>query len=326
VIALDVGGTSVRGALVDRSGQFLRQCRRPSGGVPGAADPGLGVTAQVAEELLDLARDTAVHVSAIGAGFPEYVHQGRLTSSEVLAWRKQPLEVLADLAPGLAIGIESDVRCGALAEFAAIHRGAPGASESDIALPPDASDPRRYRDRSGASSLYYVSWGTGLSGTLVLDGRCITGARGEAIALGELPYPAGEQADGATTLETFASGAGMAARYCRAIGAPVDGASALFDAAAAGDPEASRIVQSAGRAVGAAIGGIVALLDPGAVIIGGGIGAGPGLRIKGLTAAYRAATGRRPGAPGPTPARLGPRSGLVGAAMVATRAGAGLAN
>lgn len=298
VLALDVGGTKILAALAGEDGSFVTERERPTGGVTGA-DPGLAATQEVCGELLALAAGRGMDIVAIGAGFPEYVREGRLTSSEVLEWRRQPADLLGVLAPGIPVVVESDVRCGALAEFAAMR-----------ATNVSGDGPR---------SLYYLSWGTGLSGALVLDGTCMAGSRGEAIAFGELGIPLTAHMGHDGTLESYASGAGMVTRYSALTGRKVDGAASVFEAAAAGDRQASAVVDSAGEAVGTALAWVVALMDPAVVVLGGGIGSGPALTDTPVADTYQRLTARRPAGPPLRRARNGSRSSLVGAAMFAAR-------
>ncbi len=203
----------------------------------------------------------------LGVGMPEYVSRsGLLTSSEVLDWTTQPAALLSDLYPGVPVVVESDVRCGALAEWRL------GAGRS-------------------YDGLFYVSLGTGLSSTLIADGRLLAGHRGEAIALGELSVPASIHPSWQGNLESFASGAGLAAR--------------------AGD------LTSAGQALGLVLADVVALLDPPLVVLGGGLGTAATPLWEALRDTYRGQTSRRPNAPPIIQATLGPDAGLIGAALAA---------
>lgn len=168
----------------------------------------------------------------------------------------------------MPVVVESDVRCGALAEW-----------------------------RLGAGrtydGLFYVSLGTGVSSTLVADGRMVSGHRGEAIALGELSVPASVHPSWEGNLESFASGAGLAAR--------------------AGD------LTSAGRALGLVLADAVALLDPPVVVIGGGLGTAATPLWEALRDMYLGRASRRPHPPPIVQATLGPQASLLGAALFALR-------
>lgn len=287
----------------------MRPC--PSGAA--GRDPGLAATLALGRELVGDAREHGVAVAAIGAGLPEYVGaDGRVRSHEVLAWDEQPAALLRSLVPGARCVVDADVRCGALAE-ACLGAG------------------------RGYASVLYVSVGTGLSSALVLDGLPLRGTRGEAIALGELDAP-----DGAGRLEPRCSGGGIAQRYAartgcllrsagevapdveaplggaREVGGRLDGAREVEARARGGDSVAAAVLEDAGRALGLALGAIVGLLDPGVVVLGGGLGSAPGTAFgSALATAYRARASERPDPPPLATASLGARSGVIGAALAA---------
>ncbi len=287
VLALDIGGTKARGALMSRDGQILARHTTPTGD----RDPGLHATRRVAEHLAAVAGDRGLTVVALGAGFPEYVDRaGRLTAHEVLDWDRQPVDLLADLAP--TVVVESDVRCGAVGE---LHRS--GSTWRDFV---------------------YVSLGTGLSHTFVCDGTAHRGARGEAIALGELPVPTEGDTYRTETMESFASGTGLARRYTERTGRGVaDGARSVVALASEGDRVAEEILTSAGIALGHACSQLVSLFDPEAIVLGGGLGAVAGTLRDALLASYTRATARRPSPPPIVPSALGADAGLVGAGHLA---------
>jgi glucokinase len=159
--------------------------------------------------------------------------------------------------------------------------------------------------------MLYVSWGTGLSSTLVADGRCLAGHRGEALALGEWSA-------GGTTLERFASGRGVAERWARRTG----GSETCRDVdrlAADGDATAGEIIESAAASVAAALAALVQVLDPRVVVLGGGVGSSGG-SLPRRVAEWTPALLHRPAPPRVEPARAGADAGLVGAAVVAWRA------
>ncbi|MGH3309250.1 MAG: ROK family protein [Streptomyces sp.] len=303
VIALDVGGTTLRAGLVTAEGRLLHSVTRSSVR-NGRRDPGLAGTVTAAREMIAAAAERGVTVAGIGAGFPEYVDAaGRLTSHEVLDWAVQPLELLGPLVPGRPAVVESDVRCAALAEA-------------------------RSGGGQGRGSFLYVSLGTGLSAVLIQGGRLWHGNRGEAIALGSFEVPAsvdpGFSAGGnggrPPNLEEYAAGAGIAARYTKVTGVEVTEARDVVRRAEAGDGTATELLSAAGRALGTSLAWTVALLDPEAVVLGGGLGTSSprmdGVLHDALRKSYTARCAR-PGPPPVHPAGLGAASGLLGAAAAA---------
>lgn len=279
-VAFDVGGTKIVGALLDDAG-VRHRVERPTPGPAGAADPGSQSWRGVAADLGRLADGP---VGRVGVGVCEYVHDGRLTSREVLAWDEQPADWLAADWPAAHVVVESDVRCGLLAE----HRW--GAA----------------RDVSSAA---FVSWGTGLSSALLIGGRSWPGQRGRAIALGELPV----RAAGAGSLEAYASGAGIARRYADRTRTDVGGAREVLARADEGDPAAVEVASSAGVALAHGLADLVHLVDPELVVLGGGLGSADTQAGRAVRDAWHEL-----GAPVPlVVAQLGAEGPLIGAATAA---------
>ncbi len=285
-VAIDVGGTKLVGALLDDDG-VRHRVERPTPGPPGAADPGSQALRELAAELAAVAGQEradreGVGVTAVGVGCCEYVDGGRLTSTEVLAWTEQPGDWLPTLFPGATVVVESDVRCGLMAE-------------------------RRLGAAREVDSAVFVSWGTGLSSAVLLDGRIWSGTRGRAIALGELPGPLG------LNLEGFVSGAGMAARWGSATGHAGRDARALLAAAESGEPTAQAIAATAGQALAEALSGVAHLLDPARIVLGGGLGCADTVARRAVITHWS-----RLGPPGELViAELGPDGPLLGAGLAA---------
>lgn len=289
-LGIDVGGTKTRVALVDPDGNVLALSETPTS-AEGGADPGFTRSLILARDVAQRAREQGWAIDGVGVGIPEYVDPtGMLRSRDVMAWDQQPAEVFTEWGP---LVVESDVRCGAFAESML------GAGR-------------------GATSMLYVSIGTGISCALVIEGRLWRGYRGEAIALGELPVDRMLEASDTTTLEQYASGAAIARRYTRMTGEAVDGAREVLARARAHDIRAERVVDSTATAVGAALAWAVHLLDPQMVVLGGGLGAsgGPWCELVGRTYLERS----RPEPPPIITALLGANSGVVGAGLVALSA------
>jgi glucokinase len=284
-VALDAGGSKIAGGLVTAAGDVVSERTVATEG------DGVAQTASLATALADAARAQGLDLAGVGAGFPEYVDPaGRLTSHEVLTWSTQPAEALAAAVPGVPVAVESDVRCGAVAE---VRLGAGG----------------------GLDSMLYVTLGTGLASALMIAGVPYRGHRGEAIALGELDagvpgWPG--------NLEDHCSGRGVCERYEALTGVRVAEARALLERA--GDDEAARaVLDSAGVSLGNVLGMLVAVLDPAVVVIGGGLGTADGPLREALDRTYAGRVAARPDPPPLVTARLGPRAGLVGAGLLVFR-------
>ncbi len=260
-VGIDVGGTKIAAGVVDTATGAIRERRE----IPTLAERGGDA---VLADVVELAGALAAPGTPIGIGVPEIVDgRGRIRSTANWDWRD------VDLGTAFAgVGtprIASDVAAAALAEA---RLGAGG----------------------GEASFLYVSVGTGISTTLVLDGHPWPGADGRAIILG------------APMVEGVAGGPAIA----RAAGTP-----SAHEALA--DPAHRGVVEAAAGALGLELARVVHATDPGLVVIGGGLGLNDDYRAL-TAAALRAALDPDCAiAPRIEPARLGADAGLIGAALFA---------
>jgi glucokinase len=193
-------------------------------------------------------------ISGIGLGVAELVDlHGNVTSNHTIDWIGVPVQArLAELAPCV---VESDVRAAARAEAIC-----------------GAGQPFQH--------FVYVTVGTGISHSLVLDGRPFSGARGNALTFASSPMTVICPTCGATSqpvLENFASGPALVDRYNQLSGSQCAAGEQVMAAAAGGDPQAIEVVKTAGEALGVGVGWLVNVLDPQAVIVGGGLGLAGGI-------------------------------------------------
>jgi len=294
-VGLDVGGTKLLGGLVSASGAILHRREIPTPRSAAGCDPGLVALSGLARGLHDDAEAAGHRVCGIGLGFAEYVDDNRLTSREVFAWDRQPAELMTEIWPGLPVVVDADVRCAAQAEA-------------------------RARSRPDAATMLYVSWGTGLSSSLALGTTCLSGSRGEALALGEWSVSPHVDPGWTGNLETYASGRALGDRYEKTTSEVVTG----LDVAARsqrGDEVAAGIISSAASALTYALRDCVLLLDPDLVVLGGGVGTSGGELPLKVRAALPGLL-RRPRPPEVVPARAGAEAGLVGAGSAAWDAAA----
>jgi glucokinase len=218
--------------------------------------------------------------------------RGNVTSAYNFDWRHLPVQQqLGEIAPAV---VESDVRAAALAEA---HYGA-----------------------GAPFTLFgYVTVGTGISSCLVQAGKPLAGARGNALVLATMPLTTTCTTCGAVlqpVLEEFAAGPALLARYHQAGGRAAQNGQALFAAVADQDAIAVAVVRSAGEALGTSVAFLCNLLDPEAVIVGGGLGLAGGLYWEAFVTATRTHIYAEDTRALPIlPAALGVDAGLIGAAL-----------
>ena len=264
-IGIDVGGTKVAAGVVEfPEGRVVARrtiSTNPARGGQAVLDDVMVLAAALAIE----ARPQGIDVSALGVGLCELVDaEGRIASGSLIHWQDLPvMQELGRIAPAV---IEADVRAAAIAE-ALFGAGKP------------------FR------AFLYVTVGTGISASLVIEGRPFLGARGATGTMASSPLIAACdscRAGPRPTLEEIASGPGLVARHAECASRTFSSAVDLLDAAEAGDAEARAVVERGSEALGATIGLLVNVLDPEAVVIGGGLGLREGLYRDGLVRAARA--------------------------------------
>jgi glucokinase len=278
VLALDIGGTKMAAGIVTAEGDLVRRASRPT---PRGRD-GEAVLSALLDAVAEVRTGDEV-ACGVGSGGPMTRGGASVTPLNIPGWRRFPLrERLADEL-GLAVHVDNDAKALALGE--GWRGGAQGA---------------------GCYLAMVVS--TGIGGGIVLDGRLLDGADGNAGHIGHLCV----EPDGATCgcgargcLEAEASGTAIAAR----TGAPASEA-----------PAEER--ERAGRMVGRAVGSVAALLDLGLAVVAGSVALGYGEVFFAAAQRELDERARIEFARGAQirPAGLGDEGPLVGAAAVALRA------
>ncbi len=243
VLAIDLGGTKISGAIVDSDLSVVVQRTIPSrGSIQGIADPELlGAKKLISDLCLQAERANINLVYGVG-GFPEYVDlKGMLTSADNIDWRVQPQEDFA-LLTGFPWISQSDVRCAGIAEAL---QGA-GRGESDFV---------------------YVTISSGISHTHFLGGIAVTGASGEAIGFGMRDVKILENIH---ILENYSSGLGIARRYAQASQDLSLDAKSLMDRFET-DELAREVITTACEVLGAELAKFLSHLSTPVLVLGGGL-------------------------------------------------------
>ncbi len=309
---IDLGGTKIQAAIVDERHRVLGQARRPtptSGGPPDVKD---AMAAALAEAAAAAGVETA-SLAGIGVGSPGEVdaRTGAVAQARNLPGWEDPYPLAAELsaATGAPVALGNDVQVATDAEFT-LGAGKP------------------YR------SLLGVFWGTGVGGGIVLDGKPWLG-RGAAGEIGHMVVkrkgarcPCGRRG----CMEAYAGRAAMEAKARRKVakGAKTKLFSIMEErgrtrltsgiwhrAILKEDELALALIHRAITALGAGIASACNLLDPEAVVIGGGLGVRFGQtyveRIEAAMAPHLFASDHPPAV---HLASLGDLGGAIGAALL----------
>ncbi|MFE5720770.1 ROK family protein [Streptomyces erythrochromogenes] len=297
VIALDVGGTGMKAALVAADGTLLHEARRATGRERGP-DAVVETIQDFAAELLATGRERFGRAaSAAGVAVPGIVDadNGIAVYAANLGWRDVPLRaLLTGRLGGIPVALGHDVRTGGLAE------GRIGAGR-------------------GADRFLFVPLGTGIAGAIGIAGRIEAGAHGYAGEIGHIVVRPGGPDCGCGQrgcLETLASAAAVSRAWAAASGDPGADAADCAKAVASGDARAGEVWLSAVGALADGLVTAITLLDPRTLIIGGGLAeAGETLFTPLRKAVEERVTFQR--LPHIVPAALGDTAGCLGAGLLA---------
>jgi glucokinase len=262
VLGLDLGGTKIAAGVVDSRGRLHSDVRIPT--------PATGVKKDLAA-LIDAALAAAsaarvpwARIMAIGVGVPGAVNPATQTvwAPNLPGWKKTPLQDLLEATLERPAFVEGDRNVQALAE-AWLGAG------------------------KGVKNLVFLTVGTGIGAGLISEGRLIPGAGGVSGAAGWMPIRSDWREDFGRIGCLEALGAGPAVvRIARsavkdhprsliaklAAQSPGEITSEIVAAAARrGDQTASRVLEEVGRTLGLGVAGIVSLLNPEVVVVGGGL-------------------------------------------------------
>ncbi|MBP8283955.1 MAG: ROK family protein [Chromatiaceae bacterium] len=249
-IGIDLGGTKIEGVALDAQGQELWRQRiwTPQGDYAGTLD--------AIRDLVLAAEGTLGARAQVGIGIPGSVSPltGRVRNANSTCLNGQPLHQDLEDRLGRPIRLENDANCLALSE------ATDGAG-------------------AGATILFAAILGTGVGGGIVAHGRLLTGINRIAGEWGHSPLPQPEAQDLPPPacycgrfgcIETYLSGPGLAADHARRQGGTLD-AAAIGLAATAGDPACEASLQRYEARLARALAGVINLLDPDVIVLGGGL-------------------------------------------------------
>jgi glucokinase len=277
-LAVDVGGTKMAAALVDRHGALHARVSAPTP-TAGDAETLFSALASVVDQAREQAGDRAVVACGVGCGGPMTPGGEAVSPLNIPGWHDFPLRARLAAFTDLPTAVDNDAKALAVGEG---WRGAAQGCEDFLAM--------------------VVS--TGVGGGIVLGGRLLQGAEGNAGHIGHVVVePDGRRCvcGGRGCLEAEASGLAIEALTGRSP--------------AEAPPE---IVERTGRLVGRAVASVANLLDLRLAVVAGSVALGFGAPFFSAATTELAARARLSFSR-PTrivPAGLGADGPLVGAAAV----------
>jgi glucokinase len=276
-IGVDVGGTKIAAGLVDLAGNVVARTRAD------VSDKSpTGVISAIAEAVNQLRAESNAEIVGVGVGLPAFLDTAREIAVVVpnLGWRDVPAGQMLRDALKTEVTLENDANVAAWGEY-------------------------RFGAGHGVDDLVMVTIGTGVGGGIILGGRLLVGGQGMAAEIGHmilvpggLPCPCGKSG----CWEQYASGQALVRIAKELASATSPDAKALCDL---GDGSVASITgvhvtaaASAGNEVGlaafaqladniaAGLADLVAVLDPSAFVVGGGVSESGDILMQPLVAAY----------------------------------------
>jgi len=257
-LAVDIGGTNIRVALVDAGGTILR---RMSHATPSTGAERIDRIRAMLKECTAAAEAAGIAPLGVGVSTGGRVDHERgvvRESTDLLkGWSEIPLAQILTEATGLPVRVDNDGNCAALAEAT-------------------------FGEGRAADDCIVLVVGTGIGGGVVSGGRLLRGAANAAGELGHVSIDADGppcSCGGRGCVELTAGGSGMArlaaglmrdgSLRIEGLGPDTVTAEALGKAASRGNKGALEIVEQAGKALGVAVTGYLNAFNPSLVILAG---------------------------------------------------------
>jgi predicted NBD/HSP70 family sugar kinase len=249
-LGIDLGGTKIELIALDADGTEV--CRRreatPQGDYRG--------TLETIRQLVLRAERERGETGSVGIGTPGAISRasGRLKNSNSVCLNGQPLIEDLERVLGRPVRIANDADCFALSE----------ASDGAAA---------------GLPVVFGVILGTGVGGGIVVKGRLLQGPNAIAGEWGHnpLPWPQADELPGPECycgkrgcIETFLSGPGLARDFLQHTGQSLTGPEILARADS-GDAAANAAFQRYEDRLARGLAQVINLLDPDAIVLGGGL-------------------------------------------------------
>lgn len=239
-ICFDIGGTSIKYGIAYEENGSIRFLQKEETPTEAKKIGGAGIEKKILELARMLAEQTSVDGVAIStAGMVDVTTGAILYANENIPdYTGRNLKTLIETELHLPCTVENDVNCAALGEAV-------------------------YGAAKGAGSVLCLTVGTGIGGAVVLNGEVWHGASGSAGEIGYMPM------DG-RTLEELASTTAMVKDVQNRTGEILNGRQ-IFDLAKKGNKDCIAAIETLCENLGKGIAAGICLLNPEAVVLGGGV-------------------------------------------------------
>ncbi len=260
VFAVDLGGTHLRGAIIDKCGKIHVQVKRetPRGNSPSC----------VVNAIVDAARECQRRVAITHIAAAAVMVPGTVSKDKTFIVQAPNLTSLSKF--GLKAAIEQELGCPTVLE-----NDANAAAVGEMWL----------GAARGAQSVVCITLGTGVGGGMILNGKLWRGVDGSAGELGHASVEASGpdcKCGSRGCLEMFASGTAIVrmareslSRFPNTILQPQClTAAKIYDAAKSGDELALMVFRKTGEYLGVGLANLINIIGPEVIVIGGGVANG----------------------------------------------------
>ena len=254
LIGIDIGGTSIKFALMNDAGTIEKKWSIPTN----ITEKGKDIPKEICESIrktLEVAELAAVKGIGIGVPGPISPDGKTVVQAVNLDWKDLPLKEIIETDLGIGVCLLNDANAAALGEM---WKGA----------------------AQGNANLLFVTLGTGVGGGIVLNGEVLNGCHSSGGEIGHIPIRSDEQrlcgCGGRNCLETFASANGLALSMRKKlmevnetwteITPPM-----VFEKAAQKNGHAQAVLAEFTDILGQALAGIMNTIDVEEIVIGGGL-------------------------------------------------------
>lgn len=257
---VDLGGTTVKIAYLDQNGTMLDKWEIPTVTAGGGEQILPDIAASIADYLARNAIDRE-SILGIGIGVPGPVNGAGIVNRCVnLGWGRFDISEKLGALTGFPVKAGNDANVAALGEF---WKGS----------------------GKGCHNMVFVTLGTGVGGGIVIEGNLLHGSHGAGAEIGHMVLRRDE------TAVCGCGKRGCVEQYCSATGivrmAALHGmenvtCKDIFDAGKAGDPIALEVLEEYFACLGEFLANVCAVVDPEAVVLGGGVSKAGQMLIDGV--------------------------------------------